>query len=359
MKNYAKIIGIGSYVPERVLTNSNIEHMRPDGVEPENWTNDDWIFSRTGIKERRIAQLHEGSSDLMVKAARRALLDANLTIDQIDLIVTSTSFPDNGFNVPRTGEIFGSKINAKPETLIIEENAACAGSTWALERARMEMIIHKYTHVLVVSGDKVSASVDYEDRSTCILFGDGAGAVVLERGNCAGILKTIRQNDTQYLDSIEIPGGGSALPMTQKLLEQHAQFMHMPGGKNMIEVMGGKILPQIYEEMSRQVFKIKYVIPHQANIRIINLAKKKIERQLAKTGKTLGTIFFTDNIEIYGNTSGSSIFLALDTLYHQGLLEPGDLLLLVGFGAGFVYGANLLVWTKEKFKSKEGPSMGD
>lgn len=350
LKKYVQFYGIGSYVPERILSNSNIEHMCPKGVKPEDWTNDAWIFPRTGIKERRIAQINESSSDLMVKAAQRALLDANLTIDQIDLIVTSTSFQDFGFNCPPTCANFDSKIGAREDTILLESNAACAGFEFALKTAEMEMIMNGHEYGLVVSGDKVSSAVDYTDRNTCILFGDGAGAVVLKLSDEPGIEKTIRGKNTKYINSIVVPAGGSAQPITPELIEQHAQFMKMPGGNDMLKIIGGIVLPHIFEEMSKDVLRIKYVIPHQANMRIIKTAEEKIRRNLEAKGETLNTIFFTDNIEIYGNTSGSSVPLALDTLYRQGNLEPGDLILLVGFGAGFMSGANRVRWTKEKFQ---------
>jgi 3-oxoacyl-[acyl-carrier-protein] synthase-3 len=355
LKKYAEFIGVGSYVPEQVLTNQYFVDNCPPLLKCEKgWTDTDGIKKRTGMETRHFAFANQASSDLMVEAAKNALLDAGLTINDMDLIICSTSFQDNGFNVPRTSEIFATKIGAKISTLVLEENAACAGFTWALERARIEMLVHEYEHVLVVSGDKVTAAVNYNDRSSCILFGDGAGAVILKRSCEPGIIRTIRENDTTYLNSIVIPAGGSAKPMTHSLLDNNEQFMAMPGGGDMLKIMGGEILPNVYERMLETIPNIKYIVPHQANLRIIEVAEAKIKRNLAEKGEDFKSIIFKDNIACYGNTSGSSVPLALDTLYRQGNLEEGDYILLVGFGAGFLYGANLLKWTKKKFYPQGG-----
>jgi 3-oxoacyl-[acyl-carrier-protein] synthase-3 len=344
--NYINIIGLGSYVPEKILTNQGIELMRPPGVNVEDWTNDAWIFPRTGIRERRIAPNDWASSDLMVEAAKNALENAGLTINEIDLIVASTSFPDKGFNAPRTAEILKRKLGAKKSTLSVAEDAACAGFTWALKRADLEMLADRnFEHALVVSGDKVTSAVNYKDRSTCILFGDAAGAVVLEKNSrFGGIMHTIRETDTDYLEGIEIPAGGSESPLTHELLEAGAQFMTMPGGGDMLRIIGGDIIPRFYEEMKKHtpLRPIKYIVPHQANVRLIDAAEKRI--------KNFEGEVFKDNVEWFGNTSGSSIPLALDTIYRQGKLEPGDIIMLIGFGAGFIYGANLIIWNLPKFE---------
>jgi 3-oxoacyl-[acyl-carrier-protein] synthase-3 len=347
------IIGTGSYVPPDILTNTDIELMRPEGVLAENWTNDKWIFSRTGIHERRIAPKEWASSDLMVKAAKQALCSAKMEIDAIDLIVASTSFPDMGFNAPRTTEVLKHKLGARKSTLSVAEDAACAGFPWALERARMEMCMHhEFQRALVVSGDKVSSAVNYADRGTCILFGDASGAVILERNDTAGgVIHSIRETDTNYLEGIKVPAGGSALPMTHELLNAGAQFMTMPGGKDMLRIIGGDVIPRFYDKMDSllTIGSIKYIIPHQANVRIIDAAAKRINAP--------DSIVFKDNIECFGNTSGSSIPLALDTLCRQGKLNSGDIILLIGFGAGFIYGANLIVWTKKHSLDEERNSQ--
>ncbi len=344
MFNNINIIGVGSFVPDRVLTNYDIENMRPDDIEPENWTNDAWIFPRTGIRERRVAHDSWASSDLMVRAAKKALLDAEMTMNVIDLIVTSTSFPDKGFNNPRTSEIVKDKLGARQKTLSVCEDAACAGFTWALERACMEMLRHDFKHALVVSGDKVTSAVNYQDRSTCILFGDAAGAVILEKNSrFGGIYRTLRETNTKYIEAIEIPAGGSALPYI--INSNPADFyIKMPGGADMLKVIGGEVIPQLYNDLKQYARRgeVKFIIPHQANARIIKTAKHYL--------KNFAGEVFDANIECFGNTSGSSVPLALDTIYRQGKLAPGDMIILMGFGAGFIYGANLIEWSLPIYK---------
>lgn len=338
------IISLGSYVPKEILTNDDIRDRRPPDIPENEWTDDSWIFPRTGIKERRIAPSDWGSSDLMVPAAQRALADANLSINDIDLIVTSTSFPDKGSDCPRTSEIFKGRIGAPQTTLSVSENAECAGFEWALIRAQMEMTCKGFQRVLVVSGDKTTSAVNQRDRKTWPLFGDAAGAVVLapcEEGE--GIVASLRGTDPEFIDAIEIPAGGSKMPATLETVEQGLHFMSMPGGAEMLKVIGGRIFPDICRQLVAKVginiSDVRHIIPHQANIRITKAAERK-----------LGKRIFKETQLWFGNTSGSSVPLALDTLYLHGELDPNDYVLPVGFGAGFDWGGVLIRWTKPRYR---------
>ena len=338
------IIGLGSYVPPEVLTNDGIRDMCPADIAKTEWTDDGWIFPRTGIRERRVAPPDWGSSDLMLPAARRALVDANLTIDDIDLVITSTSFPDNGFDCPRTSEEFIRLIGAPQSILSISENAECAGFVWALIRAQEMMTLYGYERVLVVSGDKTTVATNYRDRKTCPLFGDAGGAVVLvpcDEGN--GILATIRGTDTEYIDAMEIPAGGSKMPASLETVEQGLHYMVMPGGADMLKVIGFRVFPALCRELVAKtgisIEQVRHIIPHQANIRITNAAEGRLGRPIFKETQLW-----------FGNTSGSTVPLALDTLYLHGELETGDYILIIGFGAGFIWGGLLIRWTKPRFR---------
>ncbi len=338
------IIGLGSYVPSTVLTNDDIRDRRPSDIPETEWTGDAWIFPRTGIRERRIAPKDWGSSDLMVPAANRALADGNLAIGDIDLIITSTSFPDKGSDCPRTSEIFKHLIGAHQTPLSVTENAECAGFEWASIRAQEMMTLYGYERVMVVSGDKTSSAANPRDRKTYPLFGDAGGCVILapcDEGD--GFLASARGTDTTYIDAIEIPAGGSKMPATLETVQQGLHYMTMPGGSDMLKIIGGKVFPDICRELVAKagisLEQVRHIIAHQANIRITIAAERR-----------LGTHLFKETQLWFGNTSGSSVPLALDTLYLHGDLEPGDYIIIVGFGAGFIWGGLLMRWTKPRFR---------
>jgi len=338
------IVGVGSYVPKTVLTNDDIRDMRPADIPEGEWTDDSWILPRTGIRERRAAPPDWGSSDLMLPAANRALADANLAIGDIDLIITSTSFPDKGCDCPRTSEIFKSLIGAPQTTLSVTENAECAGFDWALIRAQEMMTLYGYERVMVVSGDKTSSAANPRDRKTWPLFGDAGGCVILapcDEGD--GFLASIRGTDTEYIDAMEIPAGGSKQPATMETVQQGLHYMVMPGGGDMLKVIGGNVLPDLCRQLVAKVGvpieQVRHIVLHQANIRITNAAERR-----------LGARIFKETQLWFGNTSGSSVPLALDTLYLHGELEPGDYIIIAGFGAGFIWGGLLLRWTKPRYR---------
>lgn len=357
------ITGIGSFVPIERLTNKGIEQMRPPDIDPKDWTDEDWIWPRTGIAERRIAPDNWGSSDMMVLAGLKAMENAGVEKEDLDCIITSTSFADYGFNIPRTAEVVKDKLDLPQTVLSLEENAECAGFCWALARAEMEMRTRGFKKVLVTSGDKTTCATNYSDRNTCILFGDAAGAVVLEAdkniypfdGLIASLRGTItREGKTSYIDTMSVPAGGSKRPLDSESLKTELGCMQMPGGRKMLEALGGRIIPEICQKTANEagisLEKIKYIIPHQANIRISQMIAKRLG--------LADDVVFTQTQKWFGNTSGSSVPLALDYLYQYGKLTTGDLIMLVGFGAGFTYGTNLIIWTKPKINPVRRRSHG-
>lgn len=334
------ITGTGSYWPERILTNEDLEKM----VD----TSDEWIRSRTGISERRIAAAEQASSDLMVPAAEKALVMANLKIEQLDLIITSWSWPDTF--VPATSDIFAEKIGAPKHLLAQDFTAQCAGFVWALGWAYDKMRLHsKYQKVLLVSGDVTTKFVDYEDRNTCPLFGDGAGAVILENLDVEGygILGYLEASDRNFLDCLSVPAGGTAKPSTHETIENREHFMRFgpKGGSPMLRAIV-PIIPKLWQDLCLEIgiepTEVKLIIPHQLNQRIVDPAKKRLEK--------LGISIYDRNIARYGNCSGSSVAMALDTAYREGLIEKGDHIQLQSYGAGLKYGTVAIRWWLPRFQ---------
>lgn len=340
------ITGIGSYVPEKIMENSDFEKM----VD----TTDEWIRERTGICERRISAPEQASTDLIVPAAQQALECAKLSIDEIDSIYVTTSFPDRP--VELSSDILAAKLDAPPNLLAIDVNAECAGFCWTIASA-VEMMENRrnqnrFPKVLVVSGDATSKFVDYTDRNSCILFGDGAGAVVLETvpDEENGIIGWRRESDRGYQDCLRVIAGGTAMPASHETVDQKLHYMHFgpQGGAPMLKAIVGR-MPDLCLELCQDydidIRKIKRIIPHQLNKRITDAAKKRLCELGVKE-----EVIFDANTARFGNCSGSSVPLALDTVYRQGDLEPGDLVLLIAFGAGLKYGAVLLRWWLPKFQ---------
>lgn len=351
MKSLA-IVGIGSYLPPDILSNADLEKM----VD----TSDEWIVSRTGIRERRIAKPGVASSDLALEAAKNALKDARLEPDELDLIIFSTAFPDYGSNEPRTAEVFKLKLGAR-NALSLEEPAECAGFDFSLVRALEEAQTYGYKRILVACGDKTTAFVNKQDRQTVVLFGDGGGAVVLKPcGPRQGILSSYRQtypyatvwSKTPAIEWIYVPAGGSRLPANTETVERGQHYMVMTDGGAILRYVTEEI-PRVCETVCKRadvdIHDVKYIVPHSANSRII----QSVERRLGlKSGIVL------DNAERVGNTSCSSVPIGLDRLYKEGKLSWGDLVITVGFGAGIVIGANLIRWTKSSIVCEEGGDKG-
>ncbi len=321
------ITGVGSYVPEKILTNAELEKM----VE----TSDEWITSRTGIKERRIAAKDEFTSDMAAKAALRAMKMAGVTGEQIDLIIIATITPDMPF--PATACLVQQKIGAK-RAAAFDLEAACSGFIYALEVAQQFINSRTYDTVLVVGAEKLSSIVDWNDRNTCVLFGDGAGAAVLQnRENSRGLLTTVMGADGEKAELLFMPGGGSRCPATKNSVDARLHYLRMEGKetfKSAVQAMHSAA-KEVLRRCEIDITKIKCVIPHQANRRIIDAVGERL-------GATPEQLFV--NLHKYGNTSAASVAIAFDEAVASGKIQHGDLVLLVVFGAGLTWGAAIVEW---------------
>lgn len=322
----AGIVATGSYAPERILRNADLEKM----VD----TTDEWIMTRTGIRERHIARPDETTSDMGAEAARRALAAANLTAEQVDLIIVATITPDMGF--PNTACFVQSKIGAV-NAYCYDIEAACSGFIYALEIARQAVTAGTVDTVLVIGAEKISCITDWKDRSLCVLFGDGAGAAVVRAVDGAGIRSSVLRSDGRLSNLLMLPGGGSKHPASAETLAQGLHFMKMDGRdvfKHAVTCMTD-VARKALEKAGKTVEDMKLIIPHQANQRIISAIGDRL-------GGRPDQYFI--NLERYGNTSAASIILALDEAVRAGRLTKGDQVLLVAFGGGFTWGATVLEW---------------
>jgi 3-oxoacyl-[acyl-carrier-protein] synthase-3 len=321
------ITGVGAYVPEKILTNADLEKM----VD----TSDEWITTRTGIKERRISAKDEFTSDMAAKAAQRAMKMAGVTATQIDLIIVATISPDMPF--PATACFVQQKIGAK-RAAAFDLEAACSGFIYGLEIGQQFIMSRTYDTVLVIGAEKLSAITDWQDRNTCVLFGDGAGAAVLQnRENSHGLLTALMGADGGKADLLFMPGGGSRCPATKDSVDARLHFLHMSGKetfKNAVQAMCSAAR-EVLRRCELDISRIKCVIPHQANRRIIDAVGERI-------GATPEQMFI--NVHRYGNTSAASVAIALDEAVASGKIQRGDLILLVVFGAGLTWGAAVIEW---------------
>lgn len=320
------ILGTGKYVPERVLTNQQLEQM----VE----TNDEWIVTRTGIKERRIASSEEATSDLAYKAAQQAIANAGLTIDDIDLIMVATITPDMFF--PSTACIVQEKLGAKCPAFDL--SAACSGFIYSLATANGLIQSGLYRKVLVIGAETLSRITDYTDRNTCILFGDGAGAVVVGEVPAGRGFKSFELGaDGTGGHLLKISGGGSRNPSTAETVANKQHFLYMAGNevfKFAVRIMGNAAEEAIAKAGITKG-DIDLLIPHQANIRIIQSSLNRLDLSEDKA---------MVNLDKYGNMSAASIPVALAEAAEQGRMKEGDTLCLVGFGGGLTWGASVIVW---------------
>ncbi len=321
----AKIIGTGSYVPERVLSNQDLEKM----VE----TNDEWIVSRTGMKERRIARADEFTSDMGLEAAKKALEASKIPAESIDLILFATLTPDYVF--PSTACLIQTQLGAT-KAAAVDVQAACTGYLYALGMAKAFIESGIYKNVLIVAAEKLSSIVNYQDRNTCILFGDGASAAVI---SSEGIGLAIREislgSDGELAKLLILPAGGSRQPATRESVDCGLHYLQMEG-KEVFKHAVRRMESASKEVIDRAGIKedqISWLIPHQANMRIIEAVAKRFEVPMEK-------VFVT--IHKYGNTSASSIGIALDEMLRQNNAKKGDNILLTAFGAGLTWGASLL-----------------
>jgi 3-oxoacyl-[acyl-carrier-protein] synthase-3 len=324
----AKVVGTGSSVPERLLTNADLEKI----VE----TSDEWITTRTGIKERHIAAPSEKFSDFATRAAERALSDAGVAASDLDMVLVGTVSSDMLF--PSSACVVQNNLGAG-KAAASDLSAACTGFLYGIHLADGLIQSGKAENVLLVGGEILSRYVDWTDRSTCVLFGDGAGAVVLQatRGD-HGVLGSSMKSNGAYGDFICMPGGGSSRPANDaSSIDERLPFIKMKGNETF--KIAVRAMADVSEEvLAEQGFThddIQLLIPHQANERIIDAVGKQLKIDLNKVYK---------NIEHYGNTSAASIPIALDECARNGRVKTGDLVLMTAFGAGLTWGAALMRW---------------
>ena len=323
----ARIISTGSYVPENVITNNDLEQI----VE----TSDEWIIERTGIRERRIANGNQATSDLAYEAAHEALKRADLKPRDIDLIIVATISGDMPF--PSTACFLQQKLGAK-KAAAFDLNAACSGFVYGLHIANSLIKSGVHSRILLVGAEVLSKFTDWRDRTTCVLFGDGAGAVLLEgTKEKHGIYSTHIYSDGSLSDLIYLPGGGSKNPCSRETILKKMHFMKMKGNETFkvavrtLEELASRTL----EENSLTPSQLSLLIPHQANLRIIQATAKRLDLPAEK-------VFI--NIEKYGNTSAASIPIALDEAVQSGRCRKGDYILLEAFGGGLTWASALLRW---------------
>jgi len=322
------IIGIGEYLPKQVLSNADLEKM----VE----TSDEWITTRTGISQRRLADKSEATSDLAVNAARQALADANITAEDLELIIVATITPDMPF--PSVASMVQNILGAK-KAAAFDISAACAGFVYAISTARQFIAAGAYKNALVIGAETLSRVTDWEDRNTCVLFGDGAGAAVLAEVPSGGIISTYLGCDGTNMDLLNLPAGGSRSPATHQTVDNKMHFIKMQG--NDLFKIAVRRMAEAAEIVLRQadieLSDVSLIIPHQANTRIIMAVAKKI-------GLTEDRIYM--NIAKYGNMSSASTAVAMVEAVKEGKVKKGDIILLDAFGAGLVWGACLIEWSQ-------------
>jgi len=313
------IIATGSYVPERILTNQDLEQI----VD----TTDEWIRTRTGIRERRIAAADEATSDMATKAAVAAMNQAEVKAEEIDLIIVATVTPDMFF--PATACWVQKKLGAV-RAACFDISAACSGFLYAMEIAQQFISTHVYNTVLIVGADKLSSIVNWSDRNTCVLFGDGAGAAILRnRGASHGVVATHMGSDGEFAEILFMPGGGSRTPITPDNIGQQLNTIKMQGKETY------KQADRALEAAGLKYDDIACVIPHQANMRIIEAIAHRMGLPIEK---------FYVNLEKYGNTSAAAVAIALDEAHRTGRFKIGDYILLVVFGGGLTWASSVIQW---------------
>jgi len=322
-----RIVGTGSYLPEKVLTNKDLEKI----VD----TSDEWIVSRTGIKERRICSDKQASSDLGIKAAQRALENADVKVEDVDLVIVATVTPDMFF--PATACIIQATVGIK-NAAIFDLNAACAGFIYSFSTAQQFLQSGTYKTALVIATETLSKITDWKDRNTCVLLGDGAGAAVLkeEKGN-SGILSCYLDADGRYGDLLNMPAGGSRIPATVDTVKNRLHYLKMKGNET-FRIAVPEMVRSVRRGLERCGLKIEdvgLIIPHQANIRIIKAMAKRLSIPMER-------VFV--NIDRCANTSAATVAIALDEANRQGRIKEGDIIELVAFGAGFTWGSCVIKW---------------
>ncbi|RKX30918.1 MAG: 3-oxoacyl-ACP synthase [Verrucomicrobia bacterium] len=324
----AAIVGTGSYAPARVMTNADFEKI----VD----TTDEWITTRTGIKERHFAAEDEATSDMAAEAARRALQAAGAAADEVEMIVVATITPDMPF--PNTACLVQEKIGAR-KAFCFDIEAACSGFVYAAEIARRFVEGGALRTALVIGAEKMSSMIDWKDRSTCVLFGDGAGAAVIQPSRDGrGIRGAVLHSDGSLGELLMVPGGGSRAPASHESVDKGLHFLKMQGRevfKYAVNNMTAAAL-EVLEKTGLKKDQIACVIPHQANHRIIKAVADRVGIPLER---------FFINVDRYGNTSAASVIIALDEAVRSGRVRPGDLVMFLVFGGGFTWGAMVLEWS--------------
>ncbi len=324
----ARILGIGAYSPERVLTNHDLEKM----VD----TSDAWILERTGISERHIAAEDEAASDLATQAGRRAIADAGLSPDDIDLLICASVTGDMPF--PATACFVQANLGLK-NAAAFDIAAGCTGFLYGLNLVQGLIRGGAYRRVLLIGGEVLSRTLDWTDRATCVLLGDSAGAVVLGPAgdSDSGILATRVASDGTKANLLYIPGGGSRNPASHRTVDERMHYFKMNGRETFKHATRNMaaIAKQVLEDSGLGLEDVDLLVPHQANLRIITYIAEQLGLPMEKV--------YT-NVQRYGNTSSASIPLALTEARQNGRLKAGDVVLMVAFGAGLTWGATLLRW---------------
>lgn len=322
------IAGTGVYLPEKVVTNEDLSKI----VD----TSDEWIYTRTGMRERRIARDDQATSDLAAAAAETALADAGVSAEEVDLLIVATLSPDMFF--PSTACFVQDKIGAK-NAYCYDLGAACSGSLYAIETAKNQIACGAVNTALVIGAEKMSTFLDWEDRGTCVLFGDGAGAVVLKASdNGRGIMKGCFGSDGSLADLLWTPGGGSRNPISHEMIDRKEQYLKMQGRevyKHAVKQMTQSVL-DVLELNGLSSDDIKMFVAHQANARIIEAIGKRLD--------VMDRMFM--NVEKYANTSAAALLIAIDEVAKSGIVQKGDNMLLVAFGGGFTWGSSIVEWNK-------------
>lgn len=321
----ARIISTGSYLPKKVLSNNDLEKM----VD----TSDEWIFSRTGMKERRLAAADEPTSEMGFQAAKKAIEKAGINVEEIELILFATLTPDYPF--PSTACLIQARLGAF-NAAAVDLQAACTGYIYALSQAKAYIESGMYRSILIVASEKLSSIVNYQDRATCVLFGDGAAAsIIAAEGKGLLISDVCLGADGRLAELLIIPAGGSKKPASMETIQANQHYLQMEGKElfkhavRRMEMAASRCL----ERASLKKEQIKWLIPHQANMRIIEVIAKRFDVPMER-------VFLT--LHKYGNTSASSVGIALDELLQEKDLREEDHILLVAFGAGLTWGATIL-----------------
>ena len=327
LRRTVSIVGTGSYVPDKRLTNDDLSKM----VD----TSDEWITTRTGIKERRIAAKDETTSEMATKAALKALEQAKVSPKELNLILVATATPDMLF--PATACFVQKKIGAT-NAACLDISAACAGFLFGIEIAQQFITSHTYDTVLVIGAEKLTSITNWTDRNTCVLFGDGAGAALLRhRGSAHGVIATHIGSAGQYTDILFMPGGGSRCPITRENVDQNLVTIHMLGKEVYKQAVTAMVSAskKVLADAGLTADDIACVIPHQANLRIIEAIADRLHIPLDR---------FYVNLDRYGNTSAAAVAIALDEANRSGRIKHGDYVLMVVFGGGLTWASTIIEW---------------